>query len=87
MAENVIGNRPDAVLFQMSASEKKNKHFQITKEEQKRRKICIKDQRTSQRLSAAYKKKKSKEKNLIELELLRCIWHFLYTPLRYMHML
>jgi hypothetical protein len=37
--------------------EKKQKHFQITNEEQKRRKIYIKDQRTSQRLGAAYKTK------------------------------
>jgi hypothetical protein len=31
VAENVIGNRPDAVLFQMSASEKKTKTFSNNK--------------------------------------------------------
>ena len=55
---------------------KKQKHFQITNEEQKRRKIYIKDQRTSQRLGAAYKTKSWK--NLIQLELQRYIWHIPY---------
>lgn len=36
VAENVIGNRPDAVLFQMSASaKKKRKHLQTGERKKK----------------------------------------------------